>query len=417
MKKRIVVIGGGAAGLFAAIQLGRALPGEVLLLERTARVGKKLLATGNGRCNLSNAHLDNSRFHTVAPQSRARMEQVLAQFDGQRTLDFFASIGVVSVEEERGKMYPASGQASAVLDLMRIECQRAGVLEQCGGAASSVTPLPGGFSIEIEGEKPCQAEVVLLAAGSCASPSLGSDGSGYALAQALGHSMTATYPAIVPIETQTTAIRSLKGCKCQAEVSLMAGEDCLRTEQGELLFTEYGLSGPPVLQLAEALGAAQQRHEQRPLALRLNLLPHWTADALRLALQIRLAEQGYRSINDFLTGWLPKQVARALCKDSGISDMERLAYSLGADELNTLADRLQGWNIPAKGNRSFEKAQVCAGGLRLDEWDETLQSRHRPGLFAAGEILDVHGDSGGYNLQWAWSSAFVASQGMLSMLL
>lgn len=147
------------------------------------------------------------------------------------------------------------------------------------------------------------------------------------------------------------------------------------------------------------------------------MLPHWTADALRLALQIRLAEQGYRSINDFLTGWLPKQVARALCKDSGISDMERLAYSLGADELNTLADRLQGWNIPAKGNRSFEKAQVCAGGLRLDEWDETLQSRHRPGLFAAGEILDVHGDSGGYNLQWAWSSAFVASQGMLSMLL
>ncbi len=416
MNQRVVIIGGGAAGLFAAIEIGRHWDGEVILLEKSDRVGRKLLATGNGRCNLTNADLGEAHFHSVS-ESHDLRQVVLAQLDGQQTLTFFESIGVVPVEEGQGKIYPASGQASAVLDLLRIECGRAGINERCGMQVAAIHPLTGNqWQVDIAGEKSITADVVLLASGGCASPSLGSDGSGFALAQSLGHSVTPLFPIIVPIETDTSDIRSLKGCKCEAQLSLCNEEQILRQESGEVLFTEYGLSGLPTLQLAGAVAAAQLDDTTRPLWLEINLLPEWTAEDLLLFLQMRLATQGYRILDDFLSGWIHKQIARALLRSLDLRDLNRLAYTLPASELDALARRLQHWRLAVRGNRPFDKAQATAGGVPLCEWNESLQSRLHPSLFAAGEVLDVHGDSGGYNLQWAWSSAHAAARGIVAYL-
>lgn len=420
MRQRIGILGGGSAGLFASIQIARAFANEeidVLLFEGCDRVGRKLLTTGNGRCNLTNANLAPERFHSVDSRSDDLRQSILDLYSLEDTLAFFRSIGVVPVEEALGKIYPASGQASAVLDLLRIEAKRAAVQEHTSSRVKNVQQLANGdWQLDFQEGKSQTVQAILFAMGACASPHLGSDGSGFSLLEQLGHHCTPLYPVIVPIETDTSEIRSLKGQKIDAVLSLRQQGKLLRSEFGELLFTQYGLSGPPALQLAESIGAAQLQNPKAKLEVSLNLLPSWDPAELLLALQLRLAEQGYRPIEDFFTGWLPKSIARAMLKSIGIHGGDRLSYSLGEQELFLLCQRLQDWPIAVKGTRSFENAQATAGGIPLCEWDQNLQSCFCSGLFACGEILDVHGDSGGYNLQWAWSSGKAAANGIVTYL-
>lgn len=422
-EKRIVIVGGGASGLFAAALLGAAQAGgrhsgQIILLERHERVGRKLLATGNGRCNLTNANPSLSRFHQVDahPDNRTRMEGILAGFPLAATLEKWNAMGVVAMEEGDGKIYPASGQASAVLDLLRIECERNSVEIRCSAEAMELKTEGERIKVALTVGRPIYADAVLLAAGGEASPKLGGTGAGYSLLQSIGHSVAPRYAAIVPLETDTRDIRALRGCKVQASVALLEGERCHRQERGELLFTEYGLSGPPVLQLAEAWGAQMQRDSAAKMAISIDVMPDWAEEELLLAMQLRLAEQGYRQVEDFMTGWLHKQVARATARAVGIADLQRSSYSLSAMELENWAHFLKNWIIPVTGNRGMAQAQVTAGGAVLSEFDCQLQSRHMLGLFVSGELLDVHGDSGGFNLQWAWSSAAACAHGICDRL-
>lgn len=423
MDTRIVIVGGGAAGLFAGALLGAArragkINGRILLLERHERVGRKLLATGNGRCNFANARPELQRFHHVEMGGEGRMAAVLAAFPLEDTLAAWRGLGVMPVEEGEGKLYPASGQASAVLDLLRIECERHGVDIRCGAEVTGIgrEAQEDRIGIQLISGRPVFADAALLATGGEASPKLGGRAEGYALLEGLGHCITSRYPAIVPLETETQQIRVLRGCKVQARMTLMEGEHALRQETGELLFTEYGLSGPPALQLAEAFGAAKLADARAMLCISIDLLPAWGKEELLLAMQLRLAEQGYRKVEDFMTGWLHKQVARATAKAAGIDDLSRSSYSLSAAELERWAALLKGWRIPVTGSRGMDWAQVTAGGAVLGEFDDNLQSLKCPGLYACGELLDVHGDSGGFNLQWAWSSAAACVRGICQQL-
>ncbi len=391
-----LIVGGGASGLMAAIAAKRTAPAmRVTLLEGGSRVGKKLLTTGNGRCNLTNANVTLSRYRGG---DLALAGRVLAGFDRDATEAFFTSLGVPLREEgNQGKLYPHSRQAASVVDVLRFECDRLGVETLVEQKVERLTADGVATAAETY-----SADRVILACGGKAAPRTGSDGSGYALLRQAGHSVTPVTPAIVPIRTETEPIRVVKGLKTDAVVTAVAGGES-RRETGEVLFTEYGLSGPPILQLSSliaAYGAGQ---------VTLDLLPEKSEDWLMSYLRRRQkAAYGDVAENLFL-GLLHKRIGMAVLKRCGIGPNDSAA-SLKDTALRIVARTAKAFRLTATGVCGWDAAQVTAGGVPLSEFDDTLMSRRRPGLFACGEVLDVTGDCGGFNLQWAWSSGYVAGR-------
>lgn len=429
MIRRVAIIGGGASGLMAAILLARRLEGraQIAIFERCDRVGKKLLATGNGRCNISNLSNDPTRYHSVEDDGQGA-ETLLRRFDASAAIAFFESLGVVCVEEDESRVYPASGQASSVLDLMRMEMARLGVEERTQCDVTAIVRAGDGtprYAIETADGNPSKErfDAVLVAAGGEASPQLGSNGSGFALMRALGHRSTPRYPAIVPLETDKASIRALTGIKFVGGASVWQGDPrraesiCLRAEEGEVLFADYGLSGPPILQLAEAVGARHLRDPEAAIYAALELQPGEDKLALVGKLTARRDEFGHMPIGEFFTGWLNKRIGQTLMREAACLPLTRMSASLTPAEIEALAALLKCWPIRVLKVRGFAKAQVTAGGIPLSEFTAGLESRFAPGVFAAGEMLDVHGDCGGFNLQWAWASAHTAAAAMGKALL
>ena len=389
-----LIVGGGASGLMAAISAKRAAPAlRVALLEGGARVGKKLLTTGNGRCNLSNADLALSRYQGGDLAAAAR---VLARLDGAATAAFFGSLGIPLREDgNEGKLYPYSLQAGAVVDALRFECDRLGVETRLDCRVTRLTP--NGVACE-DGDR--TAPAVVIACGGCAAPHTGSDGSGYDLLRQAGHTVTRLFPAIVPLRTETEPIRPVNKLRLEGIVTAFADGE-MRQEAGEIHFADYGLSGPPVLQLSGFVAA----HGGADLTL--DLLPgrsqEWLLGYLK---QRRAAAYGDLADNLFL-GLLPKRFGTMLLKRCGLSANDA-ASGIADDTLAKLALCAKAFPLRASGPCGWKDAQVTAGGVPLREFDESLMSRRRAGLFACGEVLDVTGDCGGFNLQWAWASGFVA---------
>lgn len=397
--KQLVIIGGGASGLMAAIAAketdGRL---DVSLLEGRDRVGKKLLATGNGRCNLTNLGPLEGRYHGDWNWIR----QVLEQFTVEQTLSFFHSIGVSAVELEEGKAYPRSLQAASVLDALRYRAQELGVQTICTRQVTEIRRNGQGFSLLCKDGVSVPASAVIVCAGGKASASLSSDGAGYPLLSALGHSVTPLFPAIVQLRTDTSLLRPLKGIKVTARVTARAGGDS-RCETGEVLFTEYGLSGPPVLQVSRLFSAGQSGR------ILLDLIPDWTDQELLRELKQRRTALSRRPLEQYLVGLLPKRLGETLLKAAGMVPLQRPVSAITERETRALAGWIKRWELAVKGPHSWQSAQVTAGGVRTAEFDpSTLESSKVRGLFAAGEVLDVDGDCGGFNLQWAWSSGRVA---------
>ena len=389
-----LIVGGGASGLTAAICAKRAAPAlRVAVFEGGARVGKKLLITGNGRCNLSNADLSLSRYHG---SDLTAAGAVLSRLDGAATAAFFTSLGIPFKQDgDEGKLYPASLQAGSVVDTLRFECDRLGVETVLDRRVTALT----GRGVAFAGGE-AAATAVIVACGGRAAPHTGSDGSGYALLQGAGHTLTRLYPAIVPLRTETAPIRPVAKLRIEGVVTATAGGET-RREAGEIHFAEYGLSGPPILQLSGFVAA----HEGADL--HLDLIPDRTEDwVLSWLRQRRPAAYGAAAENLFL-GLLPKRFAQMILKACGVSpDDSASALSDGA--LAAIAHTAKVFALRATGTAPWAEAQVTAGGVPLSEFDADLMSKKRPGLFACGEVLDVTGDCGGFNLQWAWSSGFVA---------
>lgn len=401
----LFVVGGGSSGMMAAITAARC-GCRVVLLEGRDRVGKKLLATGNGRCNLTNRDSVPARFHGGDGRFVAA---VLSRFPAGVAVDFFEELGIACTVEGEGRIYPRCGQASAVLDVLRWEMERLKIDVRTGHAVRAIASKGPGFALTLNAGGELQAKRLVLATGGMAAPQFGSDGSGLRLAKALGHTVVEPVAALVPLRLGSDYTRRLKGVSFAGSGTLCCQGETLRSEAGEFLFTDNGISGLPVLQLSRTASVAMK--QQHAVQIVLDLFPESDLDDLAAALESRLARQADKTIAEAMVGLLNKRLIPVVLTEAGIIDLTQPAARLSAANRNALARLLKDWSLPVSGTMPWPEAQVTAGGIALDEIDpENLESRLLPGLFFCGEILDVDGDCGGFNLQWAWSSGFVAGR-------
>lgn len=410
MKQRdpIVIVGGGAAGLAAAVFCARRIGGErVLLLEKQARVGKKLLATGNGTCNLSNIHADVSHYHGGDP---AFVKTALSCFTPQDARKFFTSIGLVTQVRENGRIYPLCAQASAVLDCLRMELETLGVTTQCDTTVTALLPQRDRVLVQTEQEA-ISASRVLVAVGGAASASLGGSPDGYRLLTALGHEKTPLFPSIVQIRTEKDAVRAVKGIRVDAVLHLALDGNTIAQSEGEILFADYGVSGPAAMMIGRA-AADWERRQKGHMTLSLDVLPTMDMAVLEADIAARCARGG-RTLETVLTGLVQKRLGQTLVKAAAIGPLSKEATALTHLEQKRLAAVLKNWTLTVTGSAGMNAAQVTAGGLRTRDFDpETMASRCAARVYTVGEVLDIDGDCGGYNLQWAWSSAYAASLAM-----
>ena len=394
----VCVIGGGAAGMLAALTAAEN-DHRVLLLERQSRVGRKLLATGNGRCNLSNYHVSPAHYHGGA----GFCDFALSQFDVGETLQYFASLGLLTVSEASGRIYPMSNMAGSVLDVLRYALERPEIDLQTGQTVTAVRKIPEGFSVKTETDT-FSARCLILAAGGAAGSKVGGGMDGYRLAKSLGHHRTALYPSLVQLKTDPTYPRALKGVKAQCGISICRGSQVLARNSGEVLFTEYGVSGPAIFDLSRSVSAGGS-----DLTCLLNFFPDWEEAEVLHWLSQRQAAMAAHEASTLLTGSCHTRLGQMICKSAGFTNQR--AAGLTRDDLRRIARQATHFALPITGTCGFDQAQVTAGGLDTSEFDpRTLQSRLVPGLYACGELLDIDGDCGGYNLQWAWSSGRLAGK-------
>ena len=394
----VCVIGGGAAGMLAALTAAEN-GHRVLLLERQSRVGRKLLATGNGRCNLSNYHVSPAHYHGGA----GFCDFALSPFDVGETLQYFASLGLLTVSEASGRIYPMSNMAGSVLDVLRYALERPEIDLQTGQTVTAVRKMPEGFSVKTETDT-FSARCLILAAGGAAGSKVGGGMDGYRLAKSLGHHRTALYPSLVQLKTDPTYPRALKGVKAQCGISICRGSQVLARNSGEVLFTEYGVSGPAIFDLSRSVSAGGS-----DLTCLLNFFPDWEEAEVLHWLSQRQAAMATHEASTLLTGSCHTRLGQMICKSAGFTNQR--AAGLTRDDLRRIAGQATHFALPITGTCGFDQAQVTAGGLDTSEFDpRTLQSRLVPGLYACGELLDIDGDCGGYNLQWAWSSGRLAGK-------
>ena len=401
--KKVLVVGGGAAGLVAAIFAARE-GAAVTILERTDRVGKKILATGNGRCNMTNIDCHISYFHGTSPKFALGP---LTAFDQNMAIQFFEELGISHKVEGGGKVYPCSDQASSVLDVLRMEIDRLKIETLVDKEVSQISKDKNGFRVACKDQTSYMSDTVIVATGGKASPNLGSDGSGLALLERLGHKIITPFPSLVHIILDTPVVKKIKGVKIQGKVTIKDVNGSQQEERGEILFTEDGISGPPVFQVSRVVGA--QKMKKNTCQVYLDLFPDHTPQELEIMLQMRIAYQPQKSLGDFLIGLLNKRLISQILKAAGLTDLSRLASTLSPKEIMKLVYVLKEWRFTAIGTRLWPSAQVMAGGIATcDVYPKTLESKKVPGLYIVGELLDIDGDCGGFNLQWAWSSAYVA---------
>lgn len=403
----IAVIGGGASGMMAALSSIR-LHGElrVVVLERMNRVGKKLMATGNGRCNLTNTAASENDYHGAV----SFMKPAMTAFPPQKVLARFMELGVYPREEENGRVYPMSDQASSVLDVLRSSMLESGVEEICDFEVCSLSRVKRGYCLIAKDGRNILAKRVICAAGGLTAPNLGGGASGYKLLESCGHRLTKRFPALVQLKTDPKYTRPLKGIKYTGRIDILVDERLCRSETGEVLFTEYGLSGPPVLQISRI--ASQALIHKRPslVSVRLHLLPMSSMQAFSL-LQSRRKLLSRRPLENFLTGLVNKRVGQMLVKWNTELPLTECSERLTDTHLHVLAGALTGWTLEITGTQGFEQAQVTAGGVVTQDVNpNTMESILANGLYITGEILDVDGDCGGYNLQWAWASGMLAGE-------
>lgn len=403
MKKQVVIIGGGASGLMAGI--AAAGPDtEVAILEHMDRVGRKILSTGNGRCNLTNLTMRAECYHSSQKQFPMK---VIDKFSVWDTLTFFDEIGIVT-KNKNGYIYPNSEQASAVLDTLRLEAEHRGVRLVCDCQIwKAKKTAKKQFLIETD-HGAFRADCLILATGSQAAKVTGSDGSGYLLAKGFGHSVLKPLPALVQLRCEGKYYKQLAGIRCEVTLKMLVDGKAVAGEAGELQLTDYGISGIPVFQISRY--ASMALDDGKKVNVLIDYLPSKTMEEGRRFIKARAHQMPYRQCGDFLIGVLNKKLALVLLKLAGIS-AELPVAEVKAAKWDELLKQLKQFSATVTATNSFEQAQVCCGGVDTREVrPETLESRIVPGLYLVGELLDVDGICGGYNLQWAWSTGTIAGR-------
>lgn len=401
MKKQVIIVGGGASGMAAAISASR-MGAQVTILEHRDRVGKKLLSTGNGRCNLSNLFLTEDCYRSSQKEFPMK---VLGRFGLQDTLMFFESIGLVT-KSKNGYLYPNSEQASSVLDLLRLELTKQNICVVTNCRIAKISRKSGqGFVVKTD-QGNFEGHALILAAGSKAAPQTGSDGSGYQMAKEFGHLVISPLPALVQLRCQEKYFKQLAGVRCEAKITLFSSGKKLAEDQGEVQLTDYGLSGIPTFQVSRF--AAVELSKKKEVKAVLDFWPSKSREETKEFLIQRAKKMGHLLCGDFLTGILHKKLAAVLMKLSDIP-AEQKASQVKQHAWMELLHHIKAFETTVTGTNSYEQAQVCCGGVDTREiCPETMESRLVPGLYFAGELLDVDGICGGYNLQWAWSTGCLA---------
>ena len=391
-KKTVCIIGGGAAGLVSAIFAARN-HASVILLEQNEKPGRKLLATGNGRCNLTNTYQHPSCYHGRHPEFAW---EVIQQFPMQQTVAFFSKLGIYTRNRD-GYLYPASLQASSVLEVLEAEARYLKVKIKCREQVTDICACPdreqGRWLVKTASWQ-YPADSVIIACGSPASEIAGSCTFGYELAKKLGHTLIKPLPALVPLVCKGSFFKKWAGVRAEGCVSIAVARRIFREERGELQLTEYGVSGIPVFQLSGY--AVRLLDEGVPVRLLLDFMPDFTEEALEAFLKTRMDNCPYKTLKESLVGLFPKKLIDVLTQDD-------------KTDTASLVQKIKCLELDVKGPRSLGQAQVCSGGVSTEELSAgTMESSLHPGIFFAGEVVDTDGICGGYNLQWAWSSAAMA---------
>lgn len=400
--RTVAVIGGGAAGMMAAVTAASE-GAHVILLEHKDRIGKKILSTGNGRCNFTNIHQEPLCYHSEDPLFPWG---IIEKFDAQKTIAFFLQLGVYS-KNRNGYLYPNSDQASAVLDAFRLELERLRVDVRTGVHIRGIDPGKKGFVIRTDVEN-VRADRVILCTGSKAAPATGSDGSGYDLAKQLGHRLIPVLPALVQLRCEGSFFKAVAGVRVNGSVAIWTEGECIAKDKGEIQLTDYGISGIPVFQVSRY--ASKLLYEKKEVTAVLDFMPDFTEEQTGAFLSARAKTRPEKPADMFLIGLFHKKLSDLWIKTARIP-RDKKAGTLTEEEINSLVRLIKRFEVPVKATNPYEQAQVCCGGVDTAEVDpETLESRYVPGLYFAGEILDVDGMCGGYNLQWAWSSGHAAGK-------
>ncbi len=403
----ILIIGGGAAGLVAAICAKRKNDKlNILVCESADRVCKKLITTGNGRCNITNKNADITKYHGT---DVSYAKNVFDKYFVNDAVEFFSSIGVEIIFEEDGRAYPYSYQASSVVDALRFAADELGIVIKCDCKVLDFDKKDN-FAVKTTAGEFTAKSLIVTGGMLSGGKSVGSDGPVFQILKSKGFKAAKTTPAIVQLKTETDITRQLKGIKVNANASLLLGGKKSRTEYGEVLFTDYGLSGPPILQISRE--AARNTLECQ---VALDLAVEYTFEDLKNLLLERRQNLKNRTLENFLTGFLNKRLGQVILKKCGLKLTDSVAKISDKDIIN-IAEAIKNLTFKVLDTTGFNNSQVTAGGILTGEFDECLQSKKYKGLFAAGEILDIDGDCGGYNLQWAWSSGMLASVGAVKYI-
>lgn len=403
---QVIVAGCGPAGMMAAIAAARE-GAKVIVLEGMEKPGKKLLITGNGRCNLTNRDRKLPlRYHSVAGNLDWPRE-ALAQFSVQDTLHFFRELGLLTTERD-GYVYPYTGQASSVLELLLAELKRLKVKLKFSEKIERLEKTAEGWQVRIDSWT-YFCDSLILCCGSRAAKQTGSDGSGYELARQAGHSVTAVVPSLTALNGRGRFFSACAGVRCRAKVSLYVEQRLAGEDIGELQWTENGISGIVVFQVSRYASLALK--QARQVQAELDLLPELEKTELMGILQSQRERLPDGTAAEALAGLLPKKLLLACLEQTKIKPADPVGKALKKDSCERLIKTIKRISFPVTGVRSFDQCQVCAGGVSLAEVNpQTMESRLMPGLYFAGELLDVDGPCGGYNLQWAWSSGYVAGK-------
>lgn len=403
--KSIIVIGGGASGMVAAISAAR-LGAQVTILERNPRVGKKILATGNGRCNFTNINDDIKFFHGTNPRFAFG---ALSKFSVYDTIEFFDYLGIEHKVEDNGKVFPMSDQASSILDVLMYELNETGVSFVCDAFVKSISKVNNTFNVEVESGEIYHSDSVIIAAGGRAMPSSGSDGSGYDLAIMTGHTIVDTYPTLVQLMLEGNYFKRIDGVKIVGTAEIMYNNKSVAVDRGDILFTNYGVSGPPILQLSRTAG--ELLNSGKDVYVKIIIMDNMSREEL-LDIVNKRFQSGINKPLDFsFVGLINKRLIPVILAEAGISDIRRTVSELPYKQRDRIIDILTDWRFKIRGTKGWQSAQATAGGVDTREIDgSTMESKVLKGMYFAGEIVDIDGLCGGYNLQWAWSSGYVAGQ-------
>lgn len=403
---RIAIIGGGASGLACAIEASQTAANlnkkvQITVFEAKDRVGKKLLATGNGRCNMMNTYEDVRYFG-----DSDFAEKVLCKYDVKSNLDFFSRLGLYTRTDEEGRVYPLSNQASGVLDSLRFECERLGVEFVTDNEIKSISKK-GDFFVLNGSHK---FDKVVIACGSAAQVK---GFCGYELLKSLGHTVTKLAPSLTKLTvTNPQKLRTLKGLRQRCEVNLFIDNRKVTTEKGEILFADYGLSGIAIMQLSSFVARHFMKNRTLPVV-SVDLVPDYDEDFITNTL-LRLCKRNPEGeAGNLLSGFMPKRIGEAVMKDCGIKK-DTLFKTVNEKDIKRLSKLVKSWSFEINGTKDFSDAQVVSGGAVCSEfYSETLMSKKHKELYCCGEILDVDGPCGGYNLQWAWSSGRLCGKSLI----